>query len=91
MRRKNRNKISASVSVEYIKIFFWLQFTLIKKKTQAAVAQKKEGNNSTPVSNLRPRLKHTKEELDRMRKEFTCFKCGANGWTRDHICPNKEL
>ncbi|XP_033138269.1 uncharacterized protein LOC103844839 [Brassica rapa] len=53
--------------------------------------QKKDSTTSTTTANLRPRLKHSKEELDRMRKEFICFKCGANGWTRAHICPNKEM
>lgn len=59
--------------------------------TPSASIQKKEGNTQTSSSEMRPRMKHSKEELDRMRKEFICFRCGANGWTRAHKCPNKEL
>lgn len=61
------------------------------KKAQPPVNQKKEETTNAPVTNMRPRLRHSKEEIDKMRKEFICFKCGANGWTRAHICPNKEL
>ncbi|XP_048614707.1 uncharacterized protein LOC125587722 [Brassica napus] len=59
--------------------------------TSGAGNHKKESNTNTTPSSVRPRLKHSTEELDRMRKEFICFKCGANGWTRAHICPNKEM
>lgn len=53
--------------------------------------QKKDNNTNALNTEARLRMRHSKEELDRMRKEFIFFKCGANGWTRAHKCPNKEL
>lgn len=40
----------------------------------------------------RPRQKYSDAELDNMRRERICFKCGAK-WSRAHaaVCPNREL
>lgn len=42
--------------------------------------------------NQRPRQKYSDAELDTMRREVICFKCGAK-WSRAHaeVCPNIEL
>lgn len=62
-----------------------------RRNNSNPVTHKKDNLPSKPNSEARPRLKHSNEELDRMRKEFICFKCRAHGWTRAHKCPNKEL
>lgn len=56
--------------------------------SSATTNQKKDNATNTSNTEARPRMRHSKEELDQMRKEFICFKCG---WTRAHKCPNKEL
>ncbi|XP_009113103.2 uncharacterized protein LOC103838420 isoform X1 [Brassica rapa] len=61
-----------------------------QSNTSTAVTKKDQSIQSSSTD-TRPRMKYSKEELDRMRREFICFKCGANGWTRAHKCPNQEL
>lgn len=56
--------------------------------TNPGVKDQSSGGSSVDT---RPRMKFSKEELDKMRKESICFKCGAKGWTRAHQCPNQEL
>lgn len=67
-------------------------------KTQTATDKPKavfvdaKPRDSGQQSGQRPRQKYSDAELDNMRREGVCFKCGAK-WSRAHaaVCPNKEL
>lgn len=62
------------------------------QKAVAAEVKPQKENNAPSKPYQRPRQRHSDAELDAMRRQGLCFKCGDK-WSKTHqaICPKKEF